>query len=558
LQPEITGPNREEKMPEVVQSTIGSRLGEVARRFPENEALVHVQRQVRYSFWAFLNEVDRLAKGLMALGIQRGDPVALWGPNCPEWLIVQFALAKIGATLVALDPGYSREDLEYALSFARVKTVLTASGRDGGYLEILQALIPEFWERGSKNNRKFPELSSIVTLFSPAPEPLLSLEDLGVRGQSVSAGELRVREESLQPEDTLMLLYTSGTTGKPKGVMVDHRGVLNKSLASTERLGITSNDRLCLFFPLFHMFGNTCIALAGLIRGAALVIPSDEFAPAEILSALSEERCTAIYGSPSMMVAIMEAPCFRGKKIETLRTGIIGGAPCPLEVMKRIVNELGVKEAAIAYGITEASSWLTQTLPDDPLELRVSTIGTALPNCEVKVIDPLTGEEVQDGIQGEICTRGLLMKGYFQNPEATALAIDREGWFHTGDLGVRDSRGYFRITGRLKEVIVKGGQEILPAEIEEVLFRMPGVALAAAFGVPDPERGEVIAAWIKPKEGAALSEGQVDDYCRSHLPANLWPDITRLVEDFPMTRSGKMQKFKMREIMIALSQGQSV
>jgi fatty-acyl-CoA synthase len=339
--------------------------------------------------------------------------------------------------------------------------------------------------------------------------------------------------------------------------MVDHLGVLNKSLASTERLGITSKDRLCLFFPLFHMFGNTCIALAGLIRGAALVIPADEFAPAEILPALVEEKCTAVYGSPSMMVALMEAPAFKEMEITTLRTGIIGGAPCPLEVMKRVVFEMGVKEVAIAYGITEASSWLTQTLPDDPLELRVSTIGTALPNCEVKVIDPLTGEEVPDGTQGEICTRGFLMKGYYKNPEATARAIDREGWFHTGDLGVRDNRGYFRITGRLKEVIIKEGKEILPAEIEEVLYRMPGVALAAAFGVPDPQKGEAIAVWIKLREGAGLSEAAAAAFCQEHLPEDHRPDYIRFIETFPMTRSGKIQKYKMRETMLETLKGNS-
>ena len=537
-------------MSEAVQSTVGSWLNQIAQQFPENEALVHVQRQVRYTYRSFLDEVERLARGLMALGIKKEDPVALWGPNCPEWLISQFALAKIGATLVALDPGYGLQDLEYALSFARVKTVLTAGGPDGSYLEMLHSLTPELWEAGSKKNRKLPELSSIITLFSPAPPSLLSLEDVKARGEAVSAGELRNREKSLHPGETLMLLYTSGTTGRPKGVMLDHLGALNKSLASTERLGITSRDRLCLFFPLFHMFGNTCIALSGLIRGATLVIPSDQFSPPEILSALVRERCTAVYGSPSMMVALLEAPAFKEAKIETLRTGIIGGAPCPLEVMNRVVQEMGVKEIAIAYGITEASSWLTQTLPDDPLELRVSTIGTALPNCEVKVIDPLSGEEAPDGRSGELCTRGFLMKGYFQNPEATARAVDREGWFHTGDLGVRDSLGYFRITGRLKEVMVKEGQEILPTEIEEVLYRVPGAAMVSAFGVPDAAKGEVIAVWITLKEGAALSEEQVAAFCREHLPEDHWPDYIRFVEAFPMTRSGKIQKFKMREMMI--------
>jgi fatty-acyl-CoA synthase len=544
-------------MPEAVHTTVGSWLNQVVQQFPENEALVHVQRQVRYTYRSFMDEVERLARGLMALGIEKDDPVALWGPNCPEWLISQYALAKIGATLVALDPGYGLEDLEYALSFAKVRTLLTSEGPKASYLDMLRSLAPELWENPPSASKRLPDLKTLVALFSPSPGPFLSLKEVKGRGDSVSTGKLRNREASLSPEDTLMLLYTSGTTGKPKGVMVDHQGVLNKSLASTERLGITSRDRLCLFFPLFHMFGNTCIALSGLIRGAALVIPSDEFAPAGILSALVWERCTAIYGSPSMMVALMEAPEFKENQIKTLRTGIIGGAPCPLEVMKRVVKEMGVQEVAIAYGITEASSWLTQTLPDDPLELRVSTIGTALPNCEVKVIDPLTGEEAPDGTHGEICTRGFLMKGYFQNPEATARAVDREGWFHTGDLGVREGRGYFRITGRLKEVIVKEEKAILPTEIEEVLYRMPGVALVAAFGVPDSITGEGIAVWISLKEGAGLSEEEVAAYSREHLPEDHRPDFIRFVETFPMTRSGKMQKFKMRNMMVKMSKENS-
>jgi fatty-acyl-CoA synthase len=318
---------------------------------------------------------------------------------------------------------------------------------------------------------------------------------------------------------------------------------------------ITAEDRLCLFFPLFHMFGNTCICLSGLIRGAALVIPADQFAPPEIIAALQAEKCTAIYGSPSMFLALLEAPPFKGFHPGTLRTGIVGGAPCPLTLMKRIVAEMGVRELAIAYGITEASSWVTMTLPDDPLELRVATIGKALPNCEVKVVDPLTGEELPDGIPGELCTRGLLMKGYFQNPEATARVVDREGWYHTGDLGTRDAQGYLRITGRLKEVIIKGGKEILPTEIEEVIYQVSGVALVQAFGVPDPLGGELLVVWVKPKEGAVLSEESLATHCGEQLSEAQRPDHIRLVQDFPMTRSGKMQKFRMQEMMMEWLKG---
>lgn len=539
-------------MAEVVYSTVGNWLNQVAGQWPDNEALIHHQRQVRYSYQAFLKEVDLLARGLMALGLQKGDPVALWGPNCPEWIVTQFALAKIGAVLVALDPSYGKEDLQYALSFSQSKALLTAEGPEGAYLKIIRSLAPELWEFPSRPGKLLPDLQHLITLFSPGPRPLLSFQEVLSRGYGFSLEQFEEQEKALSPEDPLMILFTSGTTGKPKGVVLDHLGVMNKSLASTERLGINHQDRLCLFFPLFHMFGNTCIALAGLIRGAALVVPSDQILPAVILTTLMEEKCTALYGSPSMMVALMESPRFKDFRPSGLRTGIIGGAPCPLEVMKRIINEMGVREIAIAYGITEASSWLTQTLPADPPELRVSTIGKALPNCEVKIVDSVSGEDLPDGTPGEICTRGFLMKGYFKNPEATARAIDQEGWFHTGDLGTRDSQGYFRITGRLKEVIFKKGKEILPVEIEEILYRLPGVALAQAFGVPEPEKGEVVALWVKPKEGFDLSEEKVAAYCREQLPEDLLPAYIRIVDSFPMTRSGKIQKFKMQEMMLRM------
>ncbi len=537
-------------MSEKIYTTVGNWLNQVAQERPDSEALIRHQRQVRYTYQSFMEEVEKFARGLMALGLQKGDTVALWGPNCPEWILAQFALAKIGAVLVALDPSYGVEELQYTLAFSQAKVLLTAEGPGGGYLKMGRTLAPELWGPSPRLKKLLPDLLNIITLFSPAPQPLLGFQEVLTRGKAISPEQLAEREKGLSPEDPLMILFTSGTTGKAKGVVLDHLGVLNKSLASTERLGITHQDRLCLFFPLFHMFGNTCIALAGLIRGAALVIPSDQFSPPEILSAIGAEKCTALYGSPSMMVAIMESSQFKDFCTGSLRTGMIGGASCPLEIMKRVVNQMGVREIAIAYGITEASSWLTQTLPQDPLELRVSTIGKALPNCEVKIVDPASGEELPDGTPGEICTRGYLMKGYFKNPEATAWAIDREGWFHTGDLGTRDSLGYFRITGRLKEVILKEGKEILPSEIEEALYRLPGVSMVQAFGVPDPEKGEVVALWIKSKEGHVFSEEMVAAYCRDCLSEDCRPDYIRFVDSFPMTRSGKIQKFKMREMMM--------
>jgi fatty-acyl-CoA synthase len=538
-------------MSEIERSTIGNRLNRIAQARADQEALVHHQRGVRYTYRELMTHSGRLARGLLSLGLQRGDPVALWGPNRPEWVLAQVALARVGAVLTALDPGYGPEELRYALSLAGVKAVLTAEGPDGSYLGMLRTLAPDFFGEHPPGEKTLPALRSIIT-FSKTVSPLPSFRELAEWGERISPSQLRAREDSLEPEDPLMLLFTSGTTGKPKGVVLDHLGLLNKSLASTERMNITAEDRLCLFFPLFHMLGNTCICLSGLIRGAALVIPSDQFSPPEVVTALVEERLTAIYGSPSMFLAVMETPEFGRFQPGTLRTGIVGGAPCPLALMERIVAEMGVRELAIAYGITEASSWVTQTLPDDPLALRVSTIGKALPHGEVKIVDPLTGEDLPDGRPGEICTRGLLMKGYFQNPEATARVIDREGWYHTGDLGTRDAQSYFRITGRLKDVIVREGREILPTEVEDGVYLLPGVTLVQAFGVPHEVLGEKVAVWVKAKEGVALTEEAIRDHCRRQLAEALQPDYIRLVDDFPMTRSGKMQKFKMREMMVEL------
>jgi fatty-acyl-CoA synthase len=543
-------------MKEIERSTIGHWLNQIARTRAEEEALAHHQRGVRYTYRELMTHSGRLARGLLSLGLQRGDPVALWGPNRPEWVLAQVALARIGSVLTALDPGYGPEELRYALSLAGVKAVLTAEGPDGSYLEMLRTLAPDFFGERPPGEKNLPALRSIIT-FSHTGSPLPSFRELADWGERVSPSQLRGREDSLEPEDPLMLLFTSGTTGKPKGVILDHLGILNKSLASTERMNITAEDRLCLFFPLFHMLGNTCICLSGLIRGAALVIPSDQFSPPEVVTALVEERLTAIYGSPSMFLAVLETPEFGRFQPGTLRTGIVGGAPCPLALMERIVAEMGVRELAIAYGITEAYSWVTQTLPDDPLELRSSTIGKALPHGEVKIVDPLTGEDLPDGRPGEICTRGLLMKGYFQNPEATARVIDREGWYHTGDLGTRDAQSYFRITGRLKDVIVREGREILPTEVEDGVYLLPGVALVQAFGVPHEVLGEKVAVWVKAKEGVALTEEAIRDHCRRQLAEALRPDYIRLVDDFPMTRSGKMQKFKMREMMVEMLKKES-
>jgi fatty-acyl-CoA synthase len=351
-------------------------------------------------------------------------------------------------------------------------------------------------------------------------------------------------------DDVVTLLYTSGTTGAPKGVMSTHYGILNTTLASAENQKLTGSDRLCLSVPLSHMFGCVCITLAAVIKGATLIIPSETFEPRRILEAIEKERCTAIYGSPSAFIALMEDPKYQSFDLKSLRTGIMGGAQCPMEVMKKVVDEMGVKEIVIGYGLTESSSWITETRTDDPLELRVSSVGKPLPNVELKIIDTGSGQEVPAGTSGEICARGLNMKGYYKMPAATANAIDPQGWLHSGDLGYTDESGYVRTTGRLKEVINKGGEVIYPTEVEEVLFSHSKISNVQVFGVPDKRLGEEVAAWIKLEEGASLTMDEISQYCKGKLPNSYLPQYIKFVNSFPMTPLGKIQKFKMREIAI--------
>jgi fatty-acyl-CoA synthase len=345
-------------------------------------------------------------------------------------------------------------------------------------------------------------------------------------------------------------MYTSGTTGAPKGVVLDHLGLINKSIVAAQRQRLTSQDRLGLFFPLFHMFGNTCVALSGLMIGATLVMPCEVFDPSRILRAVFKERCTAAYGSPSMFIGLLDHPEFNKRKWQTVKKGIVGGAPCPMELMKRMVEGNGMSDMTVAYGITEASSWITMTQPGDPIDLRVSTIGTPLPCCEVKIIEPATGEELPPRTQGEICTRGYLMKEYFKMPAATAAAIDKDGWLHTGDLGVMDSNGYFRITGRLKDVIVRNGTEIYPVELEEMIYRFPGVSEAQVFGFPHHSRGQEVAAWVRVKPGAEVSLQDLGKHIKGLVGTKRTPDHFKVVSDFPTTRSGKVQKYKLTEMAV--------
>jgi fatty-acyl-CoA synthase len=523
---------------QVIDKTIAGLLAEIAAENPLGEAIIHTEMGVRYNFKHLSREIDRSARAFIKKGITSGDKVALWAPNTPEWLLSFLGLTKIGAITVPIDPNATSENLHFILEQSECRgLIIPADSGDKKFAEMALAA-----------KKEIPSLEFIFVFDTQPSEEMTTWTELLALAGEVDDSVLAEMAKAVHADDPLAIMYTSGTTGQPKGVVLDHLGLINKSMVSTERQGITAEDRLCLFFPLFHMFGNTCIALAGLLRGAALIMPSETFDPPKVLRAISQEKCTAIYGSPSMLIALIDHPEFQKEDWHTLSRGIIGGAPCPIELMRRIVKEIGVSDITVAYGITETSSWITMTHPDDPIELRVATIGTPLPCNDLKIVDPGSGEQLAPNQQGELCTRGFLMKAYYKMPAATAAAIDKEDWFHSGDLGEMDEQGYVRITGRLKDVIVRNGADIYPVEVEEIIYQLPEISEAQVFGFPHPQKGQEVAAWVKLKEGADLSLDRIAQHVETHLPEDKWPRHYKIVSAFPMTGSGKIQKFKLAEM----------
>lgn len=523
---------------DIVRKTIGKMLKEITGKYPNNDALIHTDVGIRYNYSLLLWEVERAAKGLMKMGIGKGDGVALWAPNIPEWIVAQMALTKIGAIFVPVDPGVGHDDLRYILEQSDSKAIIMARGlEDEEYVDMILAVKDDL-----------PSLEHIFLIATQSYPEVIPWTELSAMGEDGDTRSLQERENEIRPEDPVAIMYTSGTTGLPKGVVIDHIGLINKSLASTRRQGLDPTDKLCLFFPLHHIFGNTCVALSGLLTGAALVMPCLAFDPQKILKAIYKEGCTAIYGSPSMIIALLEHPEFKKKRWQTVVKGTLGGGPCPMELLRRLVEDVGVKGITVGYGITEACSWITMTHPDDPLELRVSTIGTPLECNRVKIVNPETGEDLSFNSQGELCIKGLLMKAYHKMPAATAAAVDHEGWFHSGDLGEMNEKGYVRITGRIKDVIVRNGVEIHPAEVEEIMYDLPEVSEAHVFGFLHPEKGQEVAVWIKLKPGAGLRPDAVTRYIKRKIGKEKAPHFVKFVSKFPMTRSGKVQKFRLADM----------
>jgi len=523
---------------QVIHKTIGGLLEEVAALNPQRDAIIHSEMGVQYNFERLSREIDRIARGFIQKGIKSGDKVALWAHNAPEWLLSFLGLTKIGAITVPIDPNAAKENLLYILEQSESRGLIISGDPDSH----------KFVEMALAAKKVSASLEFIFAFGESADAEVVNWTELLALAEKVTDSVLAQKTEVVQAQDPMAIMYTSGTTGQPKGVVLDHMGLINKSMVSTARQGIAAEDRMCLFFPLFHMFGNTCIALAGLLRGAALIMPCNMFDPQKVLKAVSQEKCTAVYGSPSMLIALVDHPEFKKEDWQTVSKGIIGGAPCPIELMRRIVEDIGVSDITVAYGITETCGWITMTHPADPIELRVSTIGTALPCNDVKIVDPGNGEELAPNQQGELCTRGFLMKEYYKMPAATGAAVDKEDWFHSGDLGEMDKQGYVKITGRLKDVIVRDGVDIYPVEIEEIIYQISEISEIQVFGFPHPEKGQEVAAWVKLKEGAELSIDHIAQHVKTHLPEEKWPRHYKIVSGFPMTGSRKIQKFKLAEM----------
>jgi fatty-acyl-CoA synthase len=535
--------------------TIPQVLLRTAERHGERDAIVFPSLNVRQTYEEFAAEVDRVALALLGLGIKKGEHVAVWATNVPQWVLLQFATARIGAVLVTINPAYRPFELKYVLRQSdAVALFLVERFKSSDYFAMLAEACPELVQGapGTLACEHYPKLRWVVSLESQAPAGGLAWPQFLEKGTGVDRAKLDAILPKLDPLDAINIQYTSGTTGFPKAATLSHRNLLYNAYYVGECQRLTSDDRICIPVPFYHCFGCVLGTMSAVVHGAAMIIPAESFNPTLTLESIERERATSIYGVPTMFIAELQDPSFAGRDLTSLRTGIMAGSPCPIEVMRQVIEQMGAREVTIAYGQTEASPVVTQTRTDDPLELRVETVGRPLPGVEVKIIDPATGESLPDNAPGELCSRGHgVMLGYYGDSVATAAAIDSEGWLHSGDMGVRLPNGYYKITGRIKDMVIRGGENIYPREIEEFLFTHPAVEQAAVVGVPDPKYGEELCVWIKLKGIAACCEEDIRTFCKTNLAHYKCPRYVRFVDSFPQTVTGKIQKFKMREQMMA-------
>jgi fatty-acyl-CoA synthase len=538
--------------PPLMYETIGRALEHAAERWPNHEAIVVRHQQRRLSYAELNSEADQLAAGLFALGLEPGERIGIWAPNCLEWALTQYAAAKLGLILVNVNPAYRVHELEYVLNKVGCNALVTASSfKSSDYLAMLRELAPEIEQsRDALHAARLPSLRAIITLEPSDLPAALSFAQVGSRARPEHRARLAQIAEDLQPDDPINIQFTSGTTGAPKGATLTHFNILNNAHQVGEAMRLTDRDRICIPVPLYHCFGMVMGNLGCLTHGAAAVYPSAGFEPLAVLEAVEAEQCTALYGVPTMFIAELDHPEFDRFDLASLRTGIMAGSPCPIAVMQRVVERMHMGEVTIAYGMTETSPVSFQSDVDDPVERRVSTVGRIHPHLEVKIVDE-RGRIVPRGVSGELCTRGYsVMHGYWDEPERTAEAIDAARWMHSGDLATIDAEGYCNIVGRIKDMIIRGGENIYPREIEEFLFRHPAVQAVACFGVPDPALGEVLCAWVQLRTGMQASEQEIQAFCKNQIAHYKVPRYVRFVDAFPMTVTGKVQKFVMRERMI--------
>ncbi len=530
--------------------TLGQCLEQWAVKSPDREFLVYPDRNLRFSYAVFNQRVDRLARALLEIGMRPGDKLGIWANNVPDWLTLMFATAKTGVVLVTINTNYRLHELEYLVKNSDLKTIcLVDRFRDSDYVSMIYELIPELREcqRGKLESAKFPVLENVIFIGPEKHRGMYSLPELLLLGSQLDDSRLNEIKEGIDAHDVVNMQYTSGTTGFPKGVMLTHHNIVNNGYTIGQCMKYTQEDRLCVCVPLFHCFGCVLAACAVITHGATMVMV-ESFEPLLVLASVQKEKCTALYGVPTMFIAELNHPMFSMFDLSSLRTGIMAGALCPVETMKAVMEKMNMREVIIVYGLTETSPGMTATTTSDPAELRATTVGKALPFVEVSVKDPKSGRECERGVQGELCCRGYnIMKGYYKNPGATAEAIDPEGWLHSGDLGVMDENGYVRVTGRIKDMIIRGGENIYPREIENFLFGMPEIQNVEVAGVPDQKYGEEVGAFIILKEGADLKEEDVRDYCRGKISRHKIPRYVFFMKEYPMTASGKIQKYKLRQ-----------
>ncbi|MFH0730623.1 MAG: AMP-binding protein [Pseudomonadota bacterium] len=536
---------------EIGKTTIGQLVDIVADQFGESKALEYHRLGISYNYTQFRDACNRVAKGFMALGIERGEHIAIWANNVPQWVLTQFGTGKMGAVLVTVNTNYRSFELEYLMKQSDATTLLLVGGvrEEGEYLKVIYDVCPELNTAlpGKLNSARLPKLKNVVFLGEETHPGMFSWDDLLAMGAAVGNDELATRKALLAPEDVINMQYTSGTTGFPKGVMLTHTNLIGNARSLAECMNFSPADNLCIPVPFFHCFGCVLGTLTCVVAGATMT-PVVQFSPVEVLETVEKGRCTALHGVPTMFIAELEEMDKREYDTASLRTGIMAGSPCPIEVMKQVVGRMGASEMTIVYGQTEASPGITQTRPSDSLERRVATVGRALPNVEIQIVDPETGESVPHGVQGELCTRGYhVMKGYYKNEEATKNAIDRQGWLHTGDLAIMDEHGYCKITGRIKDMIIRGGENIYPREIEEFLYTNEKIKDVQVVGVPSRKYGEEVVAFIQLKEGQSASEAELTHFCKDRIAFHKIPAFYIFVNGYPTTASGKIQKFKLRD-----------